>query len=203
MQSPKSYVRIKNDTAKRRRKIFLKKFITILITIAFILLIIFGGFIFIMKQIYPKKYENIVEKYAEEYQIDENMIFALIKAESNFEEDVISNRGAVGLMQLMESTAEEIASNLNYNDFVVEDLKEPEVNIQFGVKYFSELLNHYQNNYLLALTAYNAGIGNVEKWIENEIIQPDGSDIENIPFQETNMYVRKILRDYDIYKKLY
>ena len=181
----------------------MKKFITILITIAFILLIIFGGFIFIMKQIYPKKYENIVEKYAEEYQIDENMIFALIKAESNFEEDVISNRGAVGLMQLMESTAEEIASNLNYNDFVVEDLKEPEVNIQCGVRYFSELLNHYQNNYLLALTAYNAGIGNVEKWIENGVIQPDGSDIENIPFQETNMYVRKILRDYDIYKKLY
>ena len=181
----------------------MKRFITTLITIAFILLIIFGGFILIMKQIYPKKYEEIVEKYAEEYQIDENIIFALIKAESNFEEDVISNRGAVGLMQLMESTAEEHDSNLNYNDFVVEDLKEPEVNIQFGIKYFSELLNHYQNNYLLALTAYNAGIGNVEKWIENGVIQPDGSDIENIPFQETNMYVRKILRDYDIYKKLY
>jgi xanthine/uracil permease len=60
-----------------------------------------------------------------------------------------------------------------------------------------------KGNYLLALAAYNAGIGNVEEWINLGIIKPDGTDIENIPFKETNMYVRKILRDYEIYKKLY
>ena len=55
----------------------------------------------------------------------------------------------------------------------------------------------------LALAAYNAGSGNVDKWIDSGTLKSDGSDIENIPYKETNMYVRKILRDYKIYKELY
>ena len=64
------------------------------------------------------------------------------------------------------------------------------------------LLEQY-GNLELALAAYNAGIGNVNNWVEQGIIQKDGSDIENVPFKETNNYVRKILRDYKIYKELY
>jgi len=180
----------------------LKKIFTILITMSLILVILLGGTVFVMKQIYPKNYEEVVKKYAKEYGIDEFIIYALIKAESNFKTDAVSNKGAVGLMQVIEPTAEEIANSLNYDEFEVEYLKEPEINIQFGTKYFSDLFNYY-NNYLLAIAAYNAGIGNVEKWIEEGIIKEDGSDIENIPFKETNMYVRKIIRDYEIYKKLY
>ena len=56
-------------------------------------------------------------------------------------------------------------------------------------------------NYHLSLAAYNAGIGNVQKWTENGIIKPDGSDIENIPYKETNNYVRKVLKNYRIYKE--
>ena len=82
-------------------------------------------------------------------------------------------------------------------------LYQPELNIQLGTKYFSNLMKEFNNNYLLALTAYNAGIGNVKKWIEQGVIQADGSDIENIPFKETNNYVRKIVRDYKIYQDLY
>lgn len=169
-----------------------------------ILIIIFSGFTIILKQIYPKKYENIVKTYAQKYQVDELLIYAIIKAESNFKEEVVSNSGAIGLMQIMESTAEEIANELNIEDFTgIEDLKNIETNIEFGVKYFSDLLKEYDNNYLLALAAYNAGKGNVIKWINNGIIKSDGSDIENIPFKETNIYVRKIVRDYEIYQKIY
>ena len=75
-------------------------------------------------------------------------------------------------------------------------------NIMIGTKYYSELLELYNGNMLLALTAYNAGIGNVKEWIDNGIIKADGSDIENIPYKETNMYVRKIIRNYKIYQKL-
>ena len=64
------------------------------------------------------------------------------------------------------------------------------------------LLTQY-GNVEVALAAYNAGIGTVNNWIEKEIIQADGSDIENIPYKETNNYVRKILRDYDVYNYLY
>ena len=65
------------------------------------------------------------------------------------------------------------------------------------------LLARYDNNIAIALAAYNAGIGTVDEWIEKGIINKNGSDIENIPYKETNNYVRKILRDYKIYKELY
>lgn len=106
-------------------------------------------------------------------------------------------------MQIMEETAKEVANELEYNYTSIEELYNPETNILFGIKYFKNLLEDYDNNINLALAAYNAGTGNVQKWIENGIIQADGSDIENIPFKETNNYVRKILRDYRIYNEIY
>lgn len=181
----------------------MNKIIKIAAICLIVLVIIFGVFVLTLKQIYPKKHEAIIRTYSKEYNVDELLIYALIKAESNFREDSVSNKGAIGLMQLMEPTAIEIASNLDYQDFTIEELNDVNTNIKFGIKYFSDLLKEHNNNYLLALAAYNAGIGNVRRWIENGIIKEDGSDIENIPFKETNMYVRKILRDYDIYKKLY
>ena len=106
-------------------------------------------------------------------------------------------------MQLMESTAVEQAEEVNEEIIVTESLYNPEVNIKIGTKYYSKLIKKYNNNMLLALAAYNAGIGNVDNWIEQGTIKEDGSDIENIPFKETNNYVRKIVRDYKIYQNLY
>lgn len=73
----------------------------------------------------------------------------------------------------------------------------------FGTKYFSDLLKEYSGNQLLAMAAYNAGKGNIKRWIENGTIKEDGSDIENIPYKETTTYIRKISRNYKIYKMLY
>lgn len=103
----------------------------------------------------------------------------------------------------MDPTAEEIAKKLKIDYVKNSSLYQPEINIKLGTKYFADLLKEYKQNRLLALIAYNAGIGNVKKWIEQGIILADGSDVENIPFKETNRYVRKILRDYKIYQKLY
>lgn len=106
-------------------------------------------------------------------------------------------------MQLMESTALEEAEEANQEITVIESLYNPEINIKIGTKYYAKLIKKYDGNTLLALAAYNAGIGNVDNWIKNGIIKEDGSNIENIPFKETNSYVRKIVRDYKIYKQLY
>lgn len=157
----------------------------------------------VLKKIYPTKYAEYVYKYAKEYNVDPILVFAIIKAESNFNPNVVSSSNAMGLMQVMEPTAEEIARKLEINFIEGKSLYNPELNIQLGTKYFSNLMKEYNNNYLLALTAYNAGIGNVKRWIEQGIIKEDGSDIENIPFKETNNYVRKIIRDYKIYRELY
>lgn len=185
----------------------MKKKTKILIVVLLIILIILFGILkiqnFILKKIYKTNYSEYVYKYSKENNIDPLLTFAIIKAESNFNRNIKSKSGAIGLMQLMESTAVEQAEEVNEEIIVTESLYNPEVNIKIGTKYYSKLIKKYNNNMLLALAAYNAGIGNVDNWIEQGIIKEDGSDIENIPFKETNNYVRKIIRDYKIYKNLY
>lgn len=153
---------------------------------------------------YKKEYSEYVKKYSQEYEVDENLVYAVIKAESNFNPNAKSNKNAIGLMQIVESTAKEICKKVYIqltDDELEEELIKPETNINLGTKYLSILIEKYQN-IEIAITAYNAGIGTVDNWIEKGIIKSDGSDIENIPYKETNNYVRKILRDYKIYNNL-
>lgn len=183
----------------------LLKFIITLLILASIIFILFKVIKIddiIMKKLYPLKYSEYVEKYAKEYNIDKYMVYAIIKAESNFNENAKSSSDAIGLMQIMETTAIETARKMNL-EVTEEDLFKPDLNINIGLKYFTYLLNKYDNNYPLAIIAYNAGMGNVDAWIKDGTIKEDGTDIENVPFKETNNYVRKILRDYEIYKGLY
>ena len=154
-----------------------------------------------LTKVYKLEYTEYVKKYANEYNVDEYLIYAIIKAESNFNQEAVSHREAKGLMQLMYSTAEDIAKRINVN-LNEDNILEPDININLGTKYISMLIQKY-NNINLALAAYNAGSGNVDGWIEKGTLKSDGSDIENVPFTETNNYVRKILRDYEIYKNIY
>jgi len=156
----------------------------------------------ILRILYLIKYEEYVYKYSEELEIDPMLTCAIIKTESNFDKNAKSNSGAIGLMQLMESTAKEQAEKMNI-EYSKEMLYNPETNLKLGLNYFNTLLDYYNQNYILAFAAYNAGIGNVQKWINEKIIKEDGSDIENIPFKETNMYVRKVIKTYEIYQKIY
>ena len=155
----------------------------------------------VLMRFYKIEYTEYVKKYANEYNVDEYLIYAIIKAESNFKQDAVSHRKAKGLMQLMYSTAEEIAKKANV-ELNEQNILDPDVNINLGTKYISMLIQKY-DNVNLALAAYNAGSGNVDGWIEKGTLKSDGSDIENVPFTETNNYVRKILRDYEIYKEMY
>lgn len=184
---------------KKKRKFIIFLIIFILL---FLLFVVFKVQDIVLKQIYPTTYSEYVYKYSEENDIDPLLTFAIIKAESNFNTNVVSSSGAIGLMQLMPSTAEEVGKKVGTDVGEKEILYEPEENIKIGTSYYKHLLDKY-NNYLVALAAYNAGIGNVDRWIEQGIIKADGSDIENIPYKETNNYVRKIVRDYEIYINLY
>lgn len=173
-----------------------KGIVILLIVIVAVVLIISTNQM--MKFIYKTEYSEYVEKYAKEYNIDKYLIYAVIKNESNFDKSATSNKDAKGLMQIMNATGEEMANKLNIEN----ELYNEETNIQLGVFYLSELIEKY-DNYLIAIAAYNAGIGNVDSWIERGTIKADGSDVENIPYRETNNYVRKVYRDYKIYEKLY
>lgn len=183
-----------------------KKITIVIMVIIVLLILLFGVFKvqnIILKKIYPTKYSEYVYQYAQEYNVDPLLIFAIIKAESNFNPNVVSSSQAIGLMQLMDATAEELARKLDINFIPKSSLYSPDLNIRLGTKYFSDLLKEYDQNTLLALTAYNAGKGNLKRWIDQGTIHPDGSNIENIPYKETNNYVRKIVRDYKIYQELY
>ena len=153
------------------------------------------------RRIYRKEYTEYVVKYSEQYGVEENLIYALIKAESNYDTNANSPKGAQGLMQLLPTTANEIAESLGL-EITEEAIYNPKINIMLGTKYFSNLVKAY-GNVMLALAAYNAGPGNVTRWISEGDIKKDGSDIENIPYKETNMYVRKIVQNYKIYNELY
>ena len=179
----------------------------------------------VLRQIYPLQYETYVEKYSEENNLDKYLVYAVIKVESNFKPEATSSAGAIGLMQLMEETAVERLNVISYNENSSNennllnaasineetdssepdnnDLYDPETNIKIGTSYLAYLIELYDGNIVLALTAYNAGLGNVEKWIKDGIIKADGSDIENIPYKETENYVRKILSSYQMYLKIY
>lgn len=176
------------------------RFFIVIILLVFVACVFFdfmGIRTMLIRKMYPKYYSTEVSKYAKEYNLDENLIYAVIKAESNFDPEAHSRKNAKGLMQLMFDTANDVAKML---DMEIDEnmLLDPEVNIKLGTKYLSFLIEKY-NNIEVAIAAYNAGSGNVDNWINNGTIKADGSDIENIPFKETNNYVRKILRDYKIY----
>ena len=188
--------RLSKSTKRKKRQRTVWMFIILIIGIILIINIKEQ----MMKNLYKKEYSEYVEKYSKEYDVDADLIYAIIKAESNFESKAVSNQNAQGLMQLMYSTAEEIAESIDL-ELTEENIFEPEINIQLGTKYISKLLEKYEC-IEVALAAYNAGSGNVDKWIKNGTIKSDGSDIEKIPYKETNSYVRKIMRDYKIYKDL-
>ena len=182
-----------------------KILITILIIVAtiFVFLIVFKDSI--LKTVYPNTYIEIIEKNAEKYNIDADLILALIKAESNFQGKAVSNKGALGLMQIMPSTAKNVIDinrlEIDKNN-LEQELLIPEKNIEIGTAYLSMLFKKY-DSIKVVIASYNAGIGTVDNWIEKEIITLSGIDIENIPYKETNYYVRKVINNYKIYTKLY
>lgn len=171
-----------------------------LLTAFVLLLIAIAGIIFLctgtkepLKIVYPQKYSIYVEKYAKRFDVDENLIYAIIKVESNFNPNAESDAGAKGLMQLMDTTAQECASKLG----VSADPFDPEDSIMMGTYYISTLINYYGSVYN-ALAAYNGGLANVNKWSKDEY-----GEVTDIPFGETAKYVESVLGAYDNYCKLY
>ncbi|MGH4139252.1 lytic transglycosylase domain-containing protein [Clostridium sp.] len=157
----------------------------------------------IFKHFYPIKYEANIVKYSQRYEVDPCLIAAVIKAESNFDGNAVSNRGAYGLMQIMPDTGLWIASNMELKGYKVEKLYDNEINIAMGCWYINNLNTEFDGNIDLVLAAYNGGRGNVQKWLKDKQYSDDGKKINNIPFEETDKYVKKVKTNYNIYLKLY
>lgn len=155
------------------------------------------------KILYPFPYRAEIEEHARHYQVDKFLAVSVMKVESNFSENAHSASGAVGLMQLMPETAAWIASCLNEEPPDLEQMHECERNIKYGIWYLAELEDEFYGNDILALAAYNAGRGNVQHWIQENGWNENFSDVEAIPYDETRLYVKRVLHCREKYAELY
>jgi peptidoglycan lytic transglycosylase len=143
---------------------------------------------------YPLRYTAIVRGHARNYGLDPTLLAAVIDAESKFHADARSSSGAIGLMQLLPSTAHGIAVHTGGANFHTQDLYDPEINVRYGAWYLRHLLDKYGDNERTALAAYNAGQENVDQWLAR------GSGIR---FAETRAYVDHVEKLKRIYGHLW
>ncbi len=147
----------------------------------------------------PLRHEDIIRQQAREKGLDPALVAAVIYAESHFRDGQTSPAGALGLMQLTPETARYIARKSGGTAFVVGDLATPQVNIAYGAYYLRYLLRRYDGNEAFALAAYNAGEGNVDRWIAAARAHDRALTIDAIPYAETRAYVTRVQdakRDY-------
>ncbi|NPV28423.1 MAG: lytic transglycosylase domain-containing protein [Firmicutes bacterium] len=155
------------------------------------------------KLFYPWPYRREITAAASRHQLDPHLLAALIRVESRFDPHAQSDVGARGLMQVMPKTALWVARQIGLEDFHPDLLYQPEVNLLIGSWYLAHLFQEFQGNLNAALAAYNAGRGNVRAWLETGQWKGTAADLRRIPFPETQVYLRSVLRDYEIYKYLY
>jgi len=143
---------------------------------------------------------DVIEANAGE--LEPSLILAVIMAESSFRPMVESRAGAQGLMQLMPGTAEWMAQLMGMADFEAQDVWIPEVNIAIGSFYLNWLVSYFDGNIDLALAAYNAGQGNVRRWLADPAFSGDGENLHTIPFAETHNYLNRVRLNQRIYRVL-
>lgn len=155
----------------------------------------------LLKLIYPIFYEKEINQYAHNLKHSPYLFLSLVREESHFNKSAKSAVGATGLAQLMPETANFIEKT----QVPRENLLNPEENIRIGMNYFDYLIKLFNGNEYLAILAYNAGPGNVKKWLNDSKIESSEIEIfvENIPFLETKNYIKKILSSYWIYLNIY
>lgn len=156
------------------------------------------------KHAHPDDHMQYVRQYAYEYNIPETVILAVIKVESNFDTQAESVAGARGLMQMLPSTFEWLTGDEHLGEHLdKEELFDPEVSIRYGTYYLNYLYQKFDRNMNTALAAYNAGEGNVAKWLASEEYSDGNGNLTKIPFKETASYVEKVNGEIEVYKKLY
>ncbi|MEG2290868.1 MAG: lytic transglycosylase domain-containing protein [Clostridium sp.] len=178
------------------------KFKRILIILISLVIVYFSLTFVAKKYFFPYKYSEYINSFSEEYNIDPLLVLSVIKTESNFDENAISNRDAKGLMQIMDKTGEWAAEEIGINYFLPNMLFNPEINIRIGCWYLANLETEFIDLDLV-IAAYNGGSGNVNKWLGDTTYSKDGKKLDYIPFKETKKYVDKVNTNYNIYKYLY
>ncbi len=156
----------------------------------------------VLRIIFPLDYWPLITKYSEQHGLDPYLIAALMAQESTFTAEIRSHANAYGLMQIMPATGRRYAKKLGIRPFTTAMLRQPEVNVRIGTEYFKDLIDRFGGAHF-ALASYNAGESRVDRWTAERPGLPQDEFIDDIPFPETQGYVKRILGTAEDYRYLY
>ena len=183
-------------------RIFRKRYLLTLVS----LIVLVAGAIWIKNYVeeqylYPIRYQEAVEKYSQEYSVDEALVYAVINCESGFDPEAVSAAGAMGLMQITPETFAWLQTKDETADTLSDDmLYDPETNIKYGILLLSLNLEEF-GDVKTVLASYNAGRGKVSEWLADERYSTSSGTLAVIPYAETEKYVEKVSRNYEVYKE--
>jgi soluble lytic murein transglycosylase len=208
MSARSATTRTRPRSAKARRRFLVRRVAWLLAAV-----VVIGGVIAavvaprvdkaVQEVVLPLRHEDIIRQQAADKGLDPALIAGVIYTESRFR-DQTSHAGAKGLMQLLPSTADDIARKSGGTAFVQGDLADPQVNISYGSFYLRYLLQRYGGNTVLAIAAYNAGEGRVDQWVFAARHRGEEFDhARHIPFPETRHYVQQVLEMRGRYRERY
>lgn len=165
--------------------------------------LLFVGINIGFKIVYPIDYTEYINKYSSEYKVDPYLVAAIINVESKYDVKAKSQKEARGLMQISSTTGQWASKELGFENFTLDCLYDPETNIRIGCWYINVLNEEFNGNLKLVLAAYNGGSGNVNKWLKDSQYSQDGENLNYIPFKETEDYVKNVLKNHSMYKKIH
>ena len=188
----------------------MKKAILIVLIVITALLLAFGVYLLVDEEArqrdlrnYPVAYADLIAANAEEFGLDPYLVLAVMRCESSFDPEAVSNRGAKGLMQIMPDTGSWIAHKLDLDDSYEESmLFDPAVNIRFGCWYLRFVGGRFDGNVKCMVAAYNAGHKTVENWLEDPAYGSGGT-LLTIPYESTAAYYERVTTSLDRYRALY
>jgi len=149
---------------------------------------------------YPLAYRDLIERHGDAYGVPPDLMQALMREESSLDPQVVSWAGAVGLTQLMPSTARAVARELKLKEPSIASLRDPDLNVRLGTAYLGQLLKRWKGNPALAAASYNAGPGAVARWLADRGHLEMDEFVEEIPIEETRNYVKRVLDSFTTYR---
>ncbi len=187
----------KRKSKKRTNKAFILTLISVIIICA----VGYVGYKRFVRCTHPLKYSDIIEKYSDEYSVPKDLLYATIAVESGFDENAVSNAGAIGLTQIMPDTLSWLETKTG-ESYTEEDLRNPDIAIKYCAFFYSILLNRFENENT-AVCAYHAGINKVAGWLKNSEYSDDGVTLKKIPSSATAHYLSKINNARKTYISIY
>lgn len=161
------------------------------------------GIRYLWELAYPRAYSEYVEAYTKKFSVPEELVWGIMRAETNYRRDAISPVGALGLMQVMPFTGHKVATMLGEKNFSAPMLLQPETSVKVGSRYLKRLMDRFENTIPLVAAGYNAGPHRVKNWLTSFGNLETDEFIEHIPFLETRNYVKRVVSNAYIYSRLY